>query len=384
MRNQLSLTEEDDNESSVFCWWRLAKEIKDNGHHLSIDLSKLSELTPRLKVLREMERLALVANEGMDDLRHKLLSYRSGDFCLPTGGIKKEEMNIPPITTILLVGFTGSGKSSLVNLMYSVLGRSGLIPFAQTSKKSSNYTTMFMEEHNVLRSVRSGFCVYDTKGLDYNQVDEGIDEFTEWMVDGIYHHQLCCRPEDGVFRSQASMESSKDSPLLTLGFKRRQVNYALVVANLAEIYKALMKGDSKPLLSTKELFYCPAIRKCNENPILILTHGDMLTTEERIDGRIKICELLGISETTGTYDIVCLTEHGFLADESDPVSAYGLTEAIYRALIFSDRDHYPKRKLKDWIILCMTWFMCALSTFFAYLAYIFSKLGHHNKLKLER
>ncbi|KAF5183432.1 hypothetical protein FRX31_026982, partial [Thalictrum thalictroides] len=119
--------------------------------------------------------------------------------------------------------------------------RSGLIPFAQTSKKSSNYTTMFMEEHNVLRSVRSGFCVYDSMGLDYNQVDEGIDEFTEWMVDGIYHHQLCCRSEDGVFRSQASMESSKDSPLLTLGFKRRQVNYALVVANLAEIYKALMK-----------------------------------------------------------------------------------------------------------------------------------------------
>ncbi|KAF5202887.1 hypothetical protein FRX31_007526 [Thalictrum thalictroides] len=139
MRNQLSLTEEDDNESSVFCWWRLAKEIKDNGHHLSIDLSKLSELTPRLKVLREMERLALVANEGMDDLRHKLLSYRSGDFCLPTGGIKKEEMNIPPITTILLVGFTGSGKSSLVNLMYSVLGRSGLIPFAQTSSKLKGF-----------------------------------------------------------------------------------------------------------------------------------------------------------------------------------------------------------------------------------------------------
>ncbi|PIA61187.1 hypothetical protein AQUCO_00300605v1 [Aquilegia coerulea] len=381
MRNQLSLTitKEDENES-VFCWWRLAKEFKDNGH-LNIDLSKLSNLTPRLKVLREMERLALVANEGLDDLRHKLLSYRSGDYWLPTGGTKKEEMNIPPIITILLVGFTGSGKSSLINLMYSVLGQSGLIPFAQTSRKSSKYMTMFMEEHNVLRSVRSGFCVYDSKGLDHNRVDEGIDELTGWMVNGIYHHQLCSRPDD-EFRSEAFMRPSKDSPLLTSRFKRRQVNYPLVVANLAEIYKALMKGESKPLESTKELFYCPAIRKFNENPILILTHGDMLTTEERIDGRIKICEFLGISETTGMYDIVCVTEHGFLADDSDPVSAYGLTEAIYRALIFSDRNHCTKRKFKDWIVLCMSWLMCALSTLFAYLAYIFSKLGHSNKLKL--
>ncbi|KAL5700978.1 hypothetical protein ACHQM5_026366 [Ranunculus cassubicifolius] len=374
MRNHMIPKEEDETESSkAFCWWRSASEFKDNGELDVVDLSKLSNLTPRFKLLREMERLAMVASEGLDDLRHKLISYRSGDFWLPTGGMKKEEMNIPPMITILLVGFSGSGKSSLINLMYSVLGRSGIIPFAQTSKNSSNYTTMYLQEHNVLRSVRSGFCVYDSRGLDAYQVGKNSEELTEWMADGVHHHQLCSRPGDF---------NQEHVPLRSSRFQRRQVNSALVVADFAEIYKALLKGNSKPLESTKDLFYCPAIRKCNENPILILTHGDMLTTEERIDGRIKICDFLGISETTGAYDIVCLTEHGLLADESDPVSAYALTEAIYRALIFSDRDHCPRRKWIDWIAFCLSRVMFGISMVFAYLAYWFSKWGQKHKLKL--
>ncbi|CAK9145626.1 unnamed protein product [Ilex paraguariensis] len=134
MKNQLFSSDEDQTESlnSPFCWWRSAPEVNENGH-FNVDISDLSNLTPRLKVLREMERLALIAPEGLVDLRHKLINYRSGDLWLPVGGIKKEEIDIPPIITLLLVGLSGSGKSSLVNLMYCVLSRSGLIPFAQTS-----------------------------------------------------------------------------------------------------------------------------------------------------------------------------------------------------------------------------------------------------------
>lgn len=136
MKNQLTSSCDDDDEFElsrmVHCWWRSATKF-DECAKLKFDLPNISSLTPRLKVLRELERLALVAPDGLHELRHKLLSYRSGDFWVPIGGISKEEMDIPPAITILLVGFTGSGKSSLVNLMYSVLGRSGLIPFAQTA-----------------------------------------------------------------------------------------------------------------------------------------------------------------------------------------------------------------------------------------------------------
>ncbi|CAK9145191.1 unnamed protein product [Ilex paraguariensis] len=134
MKDQLPIADEDEHNSSeaAWCWWRSAAKFEELAK-FKLEMPNLSKITPRIKVLREMERLALIAPEGLDELRHKLLAYRSGDFWMPTGGIRKEEMDIPPVVTLLLVGFHNSGKSSLVNLMYSVLGRSGLIPFAQTS-----------------------------------------------------------------------------------------------------------------------------------------------------------------------------------------------------------------------------------------------------------
>lgn len=116
----------------------------------------------------------------------------------------------------------------------------------------------------------------------------------------------------------------------------------------------------------------------DENPILILTHGDMLSGEDRINGRVKVCEYLGVSETMGAYDIACITEQGILPDESDPVTSYALTEAVYRALLQSDRTHLPRRKVKDWILLFVSWVMGSIAAFFAMLAFLFSKLSHKN------
>ncbi|XP_059625624.1 uncharacterized protein LOC132268796 [Cornus florida] len=368
--------DEEDSDSPPYCWWRSAAKFEECAV-LKLEMPKnLSKITPRLKVLRELERLALIAPEGLDELRHKLFSYRSGDLWVPTGGIKKEEMDISPVNTILLVGFHNSGKSSLVNLMYSVLGRSGLIPFAQTSSGSaSNYTTLFMEEHNVLRSMRSGFCIYDTRGFDYDRVSECLEELSEWMSEGVHHNQLCLRSGDNV-----------EIPLLRCysKFTNRRVNSVMVVANVAEIYKAFKAGDKKPLEAVGHLFCSPSLRISNENPILILTHGDKLSTEDRIDSRLKICEHVGVSETTGVYDIVCVTEYGFVADEFDPVTAYALTEAVYRALLISDRGQLPKRNYQDWTMLLLSWLMCSIGVFFAFLAQVFSKLGgQRDKFKLQ-
>ncbi|KAL2470294.1 P-loop containing nucleoside triphosphate hydrolase superfamily protein [Abeliophyllum distichum] len=156
---------------------------------------------------------------------------------MPVGGIKREDMDIPPVVTILLAGIFGSGKSSFVNLMYSVLGRAGLIPFAQTSGESSNYTMMFLEEHNVLRSQRSGFCVYGTRGLDQNHMSECLDEVLTWMSTGIRHNQPCYRFGD---ETGGSMEQSNSR------YVKRKVNCVIVVADLSNIWMAMGWGGSAP------------------------------------------------------------------------------------------------------------------------------------------
>ncbi|KAJ9699714.1 hypothetical protein PVL29_005538 [Vitis rotundifolia] len=386
MTGEFFSNEEDETQSSssrsAFCWWRTAQEFQDHAR-LKLDLHTLSHLTPRRRLLRELERLALVADQGLDELRHKLLTYRSGDFWLPTGGISKADMDVPPVITILVLGLSGSGKSSLVNLMYSVLGRSGLIPFAQTSSnvglhmgslslslsmvsvflhsgESSNYTTMFLEEHNVLRSVRSGFCVFDTRGLDLNRMREGLEEISSWMADGVRHYQPCSRPEDDATTPPMGCQLS------SARFTPRPVNCAVLVVNLAEITKAFNNRDLNPVEATRDLFLCPAIRKSNEKPLLILTHGDQLKPEERIGGRLKLCEYLGVAEAT------CIRY------TYDSVTSYALTEAVYRVLIQSDRTHLPKRKPRDWLLIFWSWIICSISAFFAFLAYFFSKLGRKN------
>lgn len=98
----------------------------------------------RVRVLREMERLAAAANESLDDLRHKLLTYKAGDLWFPAGGVPKQEMDIPPVVSVLLIGLAGAGKSTLVDLMYYVLGRAGFVPFTSPAgKKPSAEASIF-------------------------------------------------------------------------------------------------------------------------------------------------------------------------------------------------------------------------------------------------
>ncbi|XP_062090216.1 uncharacterized protein LOC133796631 [Humulus lupulus] len=88
----------------------------------------------------------------------------------------------------------------------------------------------------------------------------------------------------------------------------------LVVANIAEIYKAYKTGNYKPMDANKDLYSSPVYKKCTESLILILICY-RTESEERIEGRIKIkiCEWVNISEINGgVYVIVCLTEYELL------------------------------------------------------------------------
>lgn len=120
---------------------------------------------------------------------------------------------------------------------------------------------MSMEEHNVLRSMRSGFCVYDTWGFDYDQADECVKEFSEWVTDGVHHKQVCEQPGNSELREE---ELGVPSFRSFSKFAKRRVNCVMVVANVSEICKASKAGDKKPLEAIKALFCSPALRNCSK------------------------------------------------------------------------------------------------------------------------
>lgn len=126
-----------------------------------------------------------------------------------------------------------------------------------------------MEENNVLRSMENGFCVFDSRGFEYNRVKDGLEELSYWMAEGIRHNQPCSKSVVyGITENDTLTESdyltSEAAASASSRFVNRKVNCAMVVVNMAEIYGALKDGDSKHLEATKQFFCSPDLRKCSK------------------------------------------------------------------------------------------------------------------------
>lgn len=123
---------------------------------------------------------------------------------------------------------------------------------------------MYLVEHNVMMSMKSGFCVFDSRGFNYDKTAGAFEELTSWMSNGVSHNQLCLRSGDDV----STLESADDDDDVGLRssskYVQRRVNCVMVVVNVAEVYKASKAGNLQPLEATRELFCFPALRKCSK------------------------------------------------------------------------------------------------------------------------
>lgn len=119
---------------------------------------------------------------------------------------------------------------------------------------------MYLEEHNVLRSMRSGFCVFDSRGFNYDRPKEALDELSSWVSEGVHHNQLCFRYGDFSLMTDEMVNAVRTSS----NFVQRRVNCVMVVINMAEVYKAFKAADLKPLEATRQLFCSSALRKCSK------------------------------------------------------------------------------------------------------------------------
>lgn len=123
---------------------------------------------------------------------------------------------------------------------------------------------MYLEEHNVLRSPRSGFCVYDTRGLDKDQMEEGLDEVSTWVSTGVRHNQPCYRAGDEKI-IKGLVASNGSTGLTNSRYLKRKVNCVMVVADLAQIHNAFRcGGDLKSMQALRDLFYLSAINNSSK------------------------------------------------------------------------------------------------------------------------
>lgn len=130
--------------------------------------------------------------------------------------------------------------------------------------EKSSYTTMYLEEHNVLRSPRSGVCVYDTRGLDQDHMVEGLDEVWRWMWNGVRHNQPCYRSGDDDHRFKGSSTGINSSR-----YVKRKVNCVMVVADLSQIHKAFKSSDLKPVEALRALFHLECIKNSSESTFFL-------------------------------------------------------------------------------------------------------------------
>lgn len=115
----------------------------------------------------------------------------------------------------------------------------------------------------MLRSLRNGFCVYDSRGFDYDHTADGLREAAGWVEDGVRHRQLCGGGGGGGADGDALEESLGDgSP--PPRFARRRVNCVVVVVNMAEIYRGIKAGDTQPLDAARALFLSPSLQLCGD------------------------------------------------------------------------------------------------------------------------
>lgn len=137
---------------------------------------------------------------------------------------------------------------------------------------------MYLEEHNVLRSPRNGFCVFDARGLDQDQMEEGLKEVSGLMADGVRHNQPCFRQEDEKVKGLCGSMG-----LASSRYVKRKVNCVMVVADLSLISKAFEIGDFKSINALRDLFHLPSVKSASKFLLLFSFSWDMIVIFFKLD-----------------------------------------------------------------------------------------------------
>ncbi|XP_057839441.2 uncharacterized protein LOC131049408 isoform X1 [Cryptomeria japonica] len=290
------------------------------------------------KIIHKRSILKMRSGKIQDE-KERLLRYKPGSWLVETGGMNRCDYRIPTVTTLLLVGPKGAGKSTLINNILRVLSSGneridGAQVFYKSSSESGSY---FLQEYTVPQASKS-FCVFDSRGLSQS-VAKDFPVLKKWMVNGIRHGEMVVRSsDDDTVRMSMKHKAREGHYKLS---KIRKVNFVIFVVSALSIIQIMDNGDIRSSDTLVKLFNCPYISFKDDKPIVAMTHGDELNDSDRIRAHIFLGQLLGVSAVDQVYDISVT----FLnADDHDLVTDMSLLDMLGCSLQRADRNLPYKEK----------------------------------------
>nr|DAD24165.1 TPA_asm: hypothetical protein HUJ06_025628 [Nelumbo nucifera] len=276
--------------------------------------------------------------EGLEEAKSKIRSYTPGLWIEEVGGMKISDYELPKTTTLLLVGPGGSGKSSLVNRISKVFENDKFAPLrAQISYNSPvGEGTYFLQEYMIPRGSTS-FCLYDTRSLSENS-SENFEMIKNLMTKGVRHGELVTRCFDDSSVRKSMM--CKAQQIGCYSSVVRRVDFVIFVVNALSVLQST--GNDHDHKSYKDIlansFSCPYLSFKDDKPVVVVTHGDLLTIYQRALVRIKLGELLGIPPDKQIFDI---------PGNCDPATELAIVEMLRYSLEHADRNLPCKRWVVD-------------------------------------
>lgn len=307
-------------------------ESQYSSSALNVEIYRRRMNSVHREILESYDQLR-VRSEKLDQAKRKILSYSPGAWIEQVGGMKLSDYDIPQTTSLILIGPKGSGKSSLINRISKVFEEDHFSPErAQVSCNSSGEDgTFFLHEYMILRKSNS-FCLYDTRGLSDDPSDN-IEMLKQWMSKGVRHGELITRKSDASslinrMRCKARQNFPRSRVI-------RMINFVIFVVDGLSVLQSI-DGDDKQKdydRVIKTAFNCPYLSYGDDKPVVVLTHGDLLSFADRVRVRGHLGNLLGIPSAKQIFDI---------PDRYDPVTELTITDMLHYCLEHADNNLPPK------------------------------------------
>ncbi|KAF9688426.1 hypothetical protein SADUNF_Sadunf02G0196000 [Salix dunnii] len=276
-------------------------------------------------------------SKSLEEGKRKILSYTPGGWMENVNDMKLSDYDVPNTTVLLVIGPKGSGKSSLINRISKVFEDDKFASErAQVSYNSSaGDGTYFLKEYMIPRGSTS-FCLYDTRGLSYDSYDSSIT-LKKWITEGVHHRELVIWPSDNLhLRNRMKCKAHGNG---CQSKETRMVNFVIFVVDGLAVLKSmddLVDEGTKYTQMIAKTFDCPYISFNDDKPVVVVTHGDLLSLNDRARVRVHLGELLGIPPAKQIFDI---------PESHDQVTEFTTVNMLHYSLEHADKNLPHKRQI---------------------------------------